>query len=119
MEIHKRLKKIRLTVGLTQSDMADRIGTKKSAYSHYETGIRPLPESVAATICRIFYINEEWLLEGKGEMINSEAESVGADILLKRIYSLAQDLSKYPKSLPSVIHHMEFLKFIVETKGSI
>jgi transcriptional regulator with XRE-family HTH domain len=118
MEIHERLKKIRLTLGLAQGDMADRIGVKRSAYSHYETGIRLLPESVAATVCRIFFINEEWLLEGKGDMINPEAESARAEIQLKQINSLALELSRYPKSLPFVIHHMEFLMFIFKTSGS-
>jgi transcriptional regulator with XRE-family HTH domain len=42
MEIHKRVRQIRLSKGIKQSYVAERIGVSKASYCHFENGRRSL-----------------------------------------------------------------------------
>ena len=57
------LERIRKSRGLTQSDMANRIGIAVSTYSMYENGLRPVPLHVAQTVAEVLNceINEIFL----------------------------------------------------------
>ena len=64
--IGKRMKLIRARLGMTQSGMANQIGISLSHYSKLEIGIGGMSRSLAFTICKIFDIDRDWFLEGKG-----------------------------------------------------
>lgn len=53
----KKLKEIRENAGLTQKQLASRIGIGKSRYGHYEIGRRKLPIEIAKDIGRALDIN--------------------------------------------------------------
>ena len=57
------LEKVRKSKGLTQGDMASRIGIAVSTYSMYENGLRPVPLQVAQTVAEVLNceINEIFL----------------------------------------------------------
>lgn len=72
MNIGDRLKKLRKELDLTQSAFAARIGSVQNTITGYESGRRNPSAQVIALISREFNVNEEWLLDGTGEMFISD-----------------------------------------------
>lgn len=68
MNIGNRIKKIRKTLDLTQTEFADRIGSVQNTVTGYESGRRNPSAPVISLICREFGVNEKWLRSGEGEM---------------------------------------------------
>ena len=66
--MNERLKILRKTLGLTQQEFADRIGSKRNTVAKYETDANTPSTAVISLICREFNVNEEWLRNGTGEM---------------------------------------------------
>lgn len=66
-----RLKEVRKTLGLNQTDFAKYLGITQTAYSMIENGNRPLAEKYIKVICSIFHVNENWFLTGSGAMFLS------------------------------------------------
>lgn len=67
--MEKRIKKLRKSLGLTQTQFGDRLGLKGNTITSYETGVRIPSESAIISICREFNIRREWLESGEGEML--------------------------------------------------
>lgn len=67
--MHERIKELRLSLGLTQQEFADRLGIKRGAVANYEIGRNTPIDAVVSLICREFGISEAWLRTGEGEMI--------------------------------------------------
>lgn len=66
--MQKRIKALRIALGLTQQEFADRICVKRSTIAQYEGG-RSVPlDAVISMICREFNVSERWLRTGEGEM---------------------------------------------------
>lgn len=66
--MNERIKKIRKSLGLSQTEFGARIRVKQTSIAGYETGIRVPRDSTISLICREFHVNEEWLRTGQGEM---------------------------------------------------
>ena len=66
-----RLKEIRKTLGLNQTDFAKHLGITQTAYSMIESGNRPLAEKYIKVICSSFNVNENWFYTGEGDMFLS------------------------------------------------
>lgn len=64
-----RIKALRKTLSLNQTDFGSKIGVKQSAVAAYESGSRTPLDSVIVSICREFGVNERWLRTGEGEML--------------------------------------------------
>ena len=64
----ERIKELRKTLGLTQQEMADKVGVKRNTIAQYEIGRNPPTDTVVTLICREFDVNEEWLRTGEGDM---------------------------------------------------
>lgn len=67
----QRLKEIRKTLGLNQTDFARHLGITQTAYSMIENGNRPLAEKYIKVICSEFHVNEAWVKTGQGDMFLS------------------------------------------------
>lgn len=63
-----RIKELRKTEKLNQTDFAEKINLSQDTISKYEKGERELTDRVIADICREFNVNEEWLRYGSGAM---------------------------------------------------
>lgn len=76
--INERIKQIRKSFNMNQTDFGARIGVKQGSVAGYESGSRTPVDAVILSICREFDINEEWLRTGNGEMklISSEDDEV-------------------------------------------
>ena len=66
--MNERIKELRKELGLTQQEMADRLGLKRNTIATYEMGKAIPSDRTIADICREFKINELWLRTGEGEM---------------------------------------------------
>lgn len=61
-----RIKSLRKILGITQQEMADKIGIKRNTIANYEIGRNEPIDAVISLICREFGVNEVWLRTGEG-----------------------------------------------------
>lgn len=66
-----RLKFLRKTLNMTQTEMAEKIGVTRSAIAKIEAEDRPLTEQMMRTISLIFHVNYFWMRDGIGDMFES------------------------------------------------
>lgn len=62
MDFGKRLKQLRTQAGLTQLQLAERIGVTKSVVSFYELQERSPSPDVLIKLSRIFHVSADYLL---------------------------------------------------------
>ena len=63
-----RIRAVRKSFNLTQTEFGERIGVKGNTVTGYETGLRTPSDAILLSICREFNVNEDWLRTGTGEM---------------------------------------------------
>lgn len=86
--MNKRLKELRKSLKLTQTEFADILHVKQNTVASYESG-RIIPsDMVIANICREFKVSEEWIRTGKGEMFIGKKKDF-VDMLVDQ-YNLGQ-----------------------------
>lgn len=66
----ERLKEVRKSLGLTLEKFGNRIGVGKTAISKLEHDQCSITDQMRKSICREYNVNEEWLLNGTGEMFS-------------------------------------------------
>lgn len=65
-DIGKRIKALRKSENLTQTEFGEKIGVKGNTVTGYENGTRRPSDSVINYICLIFHIDQTWLRTGEG-----------------------------------------------------
>jgi len=88
MSIIDRLKAIRHTLNLSQKVFAKGIFISTSHYACLETGHRKIKDSILDSVSKIYNVDKEWLLTGKGEMFDSAPPDVKLDelvVIFKRL----------------------------------
>lgn len=70
-----RIKEVRKSVKLNQSDFGAKIGVKGNTVGNYELGLRSPSDAIIFSICREFGISEVWLRTGEGEMYLPKSRS--------------------------------------------
>ena len=93
MTINERIKEIRRSSGLSQTDFAERLGTTRGVITNLEGEKTSPNEPFIKLICREFNVNEDWLRTGEGEMLEQTRASV-----LDRL-STEYDLSREQRSV--------------------
>ncbi|MGN0393865.1 MAG: helix-turn-helix domain-containing protein [Coprococcus sp.] len=99
MEVHERIKELRKNhLKMSQTAFGEKLGVSRSVINNIELNVLARPEqklSLMKLICKEFNVNEEWLLNGTGDMFgNKEAEyntlidqiMVGENELAKNIF---------------------------------
>ena len=81
--MYERLKKIRKTIKLTQSQFAASLGLGQSTYAMMEVGKRDILDRHVKTICALYNINEEWFRTGDGEMFRTPFDSFVKELSAK------------------------------------
>jgi transcriptional regulator with XRE-family HTH domain len=66
-----RIRAIRKTLDINQSEFAKRIGLTQTSMSMIEIGKSNLTEKHIKMICTTFNVQEKWLRSGNGEMFGS------------------------------------------------
>lgn len=64
----KRLKLFRKAFGITQQEIADKIGKSKQLVGQYENGIVPMPLDFVKAMHKHFEMNYTWFLSGVGRL---------------------------------------------------
>lgn len=54
------LSEVRKQKGISQTEMASKLGISLPAYNHYENGKRKIPQEVVSKICEILEIDESF-----------------------------------------------------------
>ena len=67
-ELKDRLRELRKTTGLSQTDFAEKLGCGRGAIKNLEEGKTGISSTFADLICRIYGCNVVWLETGEGEM---------------------------------------------------
>ena len=67
MSTNIRVRELRKTLGLNQTEFGDKLGVKTAAISKIEKGENALTEQMTLAICREFGVNYEWLKDGIGD----------------------------------------------------
>lgn len=67
----ERLKQLRKTLKINQTNFAQELGITQTAYSMIENGNNPLSDRHIKVICSAFNVSEHWLRTGDGEMFFS------------------------------------------------
>ena len=68
-ELRDRLQEVRRTFGISQRELAKRVGVTSQLISMMETGRTQLSHLTAKAIEAEFGVNHEWLMNGEGEML--------------------------------------------------
>lgn len=64
----QRLHKLRKSLNLTLEKFGKSLGVGKTAISKIENGENNLTDQMLLSICRVYNVSEEWLIDGIGEM---------------------------------------------------
>ncbi len=67
--IGSKIKELRERSGMTQTDLAEKIGVSKSMVSAYEKGIRNPSFKVLYQLCDIFQVPESLFFDEKGQVL--------------------------------------------------
>lgn len=85
----ERIAEVRKAAGLSQAEMADRLGLSRNFISLMENGNRIPSDRTIADICREFSVNRVWLETGVGDPFQpkdkrEELKAIFADVLSGR-----------------------------------
>ena len=94
--MNERIKFLRKTLDLTQTEFSERIGLTPSAISKIESGERVPAENTIKLICATYHVSYRWLTEGIEPML----EAGSGDALIDRY---APDADEH---LRAAIHQM-------------
>jgi transcriptional regulator with XRE-family HTH domain len=73
-DMNNRIKELRKSLGLNQTEFGEGINLSKSQIACYENGSRNVTDRSISDICEKYNVNEEWLRHGIGEMFKPEPE---------------------------------------------
>ena len=76
-----RIRELRQRNGWTQSDLAERMNTKRQAIGHYETGERGIDVATILRLCEIFGCTADYLL-GRSPLPSPDLSPEEEDLLL-------------------------------------
>ena len=76
MDIGKRIKMIREKLGLTQQEMASKLGYKMLTISRWERGERTPSLNDLSKLAELYGVNLHWLLTGEGRMFRFEVPDI-------------------------------------------
>ncbi len=66
--MNERIRELRKLLGFTLEKFGAPLGVGKTAISKIENGERGVTDQMVKSICREYNVNEEWLIDGIGEM---------------------------------------------------
>ncbi len=70
--MHNRIKSVREALGLSQRKFGEKLGVSRDVISNLEYNRVKPKELFLKHICKLYGVNESWLLSGNGEMFLGE-----------------------------------------------
>ena len=106
--MNERLKELRLSLGLSQTEFGLKIFLSQYQMSLIEKGKRNLTDRSISLICKEFDVNENWIRTGEGEMFVDLTKDIDAsdDIknMIKKILALdPKDQEKISKIIDTFL----------------
>jgi len=89
MQLIERLKAVRTTLNVSQKVFAKSIFVSASNYACLESGHRKIKDTLLDSISKIYNVNKEWLLSGKGKMF----DAVPPDVKLEELIDIFKHLN--------------------------
>ena len=105
-ELKDRIRQARTGAGLTQPELAEKIGLTKNFVSLIENGQRSPSDRTISDISRVCLVSEEWLRTGEGNQSTAQADTVAED--RERIKQLADGIP------PEAVGHVRALLEMLE-----
>lgn len=79
-DIGKRIRLLRKSLNLNQTDFGKPLGLKQAIIGQYETGVRNITDRNIDLLCKTYNINKDWLLTGEGERENKNSNMLIEEI---------------------------------------
>lgn len=100
-ELKDRIKSLRNSLGLSQTEFGESLGAGIGVIKNLESGITTLKPAMSDLICRIYNVDPVWLETGEGEMFRklSRQEQI-ADFVGR---ALADDSGDFRSQLISIL----------------
>jgi transcriptional regulator with XRE-family HTH domain len=95
MSIIERLKTVRHTLNVSQKVFAKNIFISTSYYACIESGHRKIKDSILDSISKIYNVDKNWLLTGKGGMFAADPPDVKLDELTSIFKRLNEHFQGY------------------------
>lgn len=93
--MNERIKKIRNSMNISQTDFAQKLSVSRSAVCKMESGENYPSEQTIKLICNEFSVNEDWLRTGKGEMfIPKSKEQLFSELLGEAVKADENDFKR-------------------------
>jgi transcriptional regulator with XRE-family HTH domain len=108
MSVIERLKTVRHTLNVSQKVFAKSIFVSTSHYACLESGHRKIKDTILDSISKIYNVNKEWLLTGKGDIFDTEPP----DVKLEELISIFKRLNGYFQGY--ILDHVRHLEKIQE-----
>lgn len=108
MQFSERLKKLRKDTGLTQVNVASKLGISQQAYASWERGIKKPTQENLVKLSKILYVSVDYLLG------NSEKDET--DSVLENIELLFRMNSNGLTEEEKIIFKKELIEFMEERK---
>ena len=93
--MNERIKQVRLSTKLSQTEFAEKILVSRSAVCKMESGENSPSEQTVKLICQEFNVNEDWLRTGSGEMFVELSKDEQISAMLGEIQRLGDENFKY------------------------
>lgn len=81
--MQNRIKELRKSLGLNQTEFAKKLGIAPNTISSYEAGTIAPSSAIIKSICREYGVNETWLRTGAGDMRRSRSREAELGELIR------------------------------------
>lgn len=98
--IQDRIKDLRESLKLSQSNFGHHLGLSFATISGYER-TAPVPLSSIKSICNYYHVREDWLVNGEGEMFEPVKDADEVAIIIER-YKLSNTAASILKGFLSM-----------------
>lgn len=88
--MHKRIKELRNTLGLTQQQFGEKLGVSRDVISNIEGNRAKIRPTFLKHLCSFYHVNEQWLIDGTGSIFY---ETPPVNIKLEEAIRLFEQLS--------------------------
>lgn len=122
--MNTRIKLLRKKLGLTQEEFAQKLGVKRNTVATYEMGRSKPVDAVISLICKTFYVNKDWLINGGDDSDIFTSLPIDEDIDLitkytdpnsplgKAYIKLLKVYDNYPEEQKPIVN--DFIEKIIE-----
>ena len=120
--MNERIKELRKVLNLSQESISSKLNISRSHFAMIENGSKNITDRVFSDICRVFNVNEEWLINGTGEMFaptfNDKLDQLATEYNFSKLeYTFFSSYLKLDEKKREAV--TEFLESIVKQGSEI